>query len=130
MKSERLVFTSSAFQPSPGEDAETNPGIFGRSLAEWLAQTLPAGGLPTGEVVPEDFGWLVPVLTSPHKTYVACASSEEPDSQWQIFVFAEGGLLARLLGKDSREGDVRRAFEQVQSSLRNHAAVHDIRVEP
>lgn len=130
MKSERLVFSSSAFQPVAGEDDDTNPGIFGRALAEWLAQTLPAAGLDAGEVMPEDFGWLVPVRTSPHKTYVACASNEEAPSTWQLFVFAEGGLLARLLGKDFRDRDVRRVFQAVHDAVRSHPSVHDVRVEP
>lgn len=36
----RYVFESDAFPPVPGEDDETNPGIYGRALAAWLADAL------------------------------------------------------------------------------------------
>ena len=41
-----LEFESSAFTVIPGEDESTNPGIYGKALAEWLADQLRAAGLP------------------------------------------------------------------------------------
>jgi hypothetical protein len=35
-----LEFESSAFPVIPGEDDETNPGIYGKALAQWLAEQL------------------------------------------------------------------------------------------
>ena len=35
-----LEFTSSAFPAYPGEDKQINPGIFGKRLAEFLAENL------------------------------------------------------------------------------------------
>ena len=37
-----LEFESSAFAVMPGEDEETNPGIYGKALAQWLADRLRA----------------------------------------------------------------------------------------
>ena len=56
-----LTFESSAFAVTPGEDEETNPGIFGKALAQWLAEQLRVAGFATGAVMAEDFGWCVPV---------------------------------------------------------------------
>src|SRR4051812_31558278 len=95
-----LEFESSAFAVIPGEDERTNPGIHGKALAHWLSEKLRAAGFSTGDVVAEDFGWCVPVELKPHSLYVACASSGEEPNQWRVFVFAEGGVVARLLGKD------------------------------
>lgn len=99
MHSPILMFRSSRFQAIPGEDDLTNPGIFGRQLAEWLIGELPACGFTAGEVVAEDFGWCVPVVADGCDLYVACSNSEEG---WQAFVFAESGLMARLFGNDPR----------------------------
>jgi hypothetical protein len=61
-----LTFESPAFAVAPGEDEETNPGIFGKALAQWLAGQLRDAGFATGEVIAEDFGWCVPVESKPH----------------------------------------------------------------
>ena len=129
MKSGVITFTSASFATSPDEDAETNPGIFGRGLAAWLSRALEQAGASPGGIIAEDYGWCVPVASSPHKTYVACASSGEAPHEWSVFVFAEGGLLGRLLGKDTRGPDVERVFGLVQSALSNHPDVHSLRVD-
>lgn len=95
-----LEFESSAFAVTPGEDEDTNPGIYGKALAQWLAEQLRAAGFSTGDVIAEDFGWGVPVESKPHSLYVVCASTGENPNHWRVFAFAEGGLVARLLAKD------------------------------
>jgi hypothetical protein len=40
-----LEFTSTAFPAYPGEDKDINPGIFGKRLAEFLAEGLRKKGL-------------------------------------------------------------------------------------
>ncbi|MET0210591.1 MAG: hypothetical protein ABW220_16205 [Burkholderiaceae bacterium] len=110
-----LHFESTAFPAIEGEDAETNPGIFGKALAEWLATTLASHGTATEGVIAEDFGWCVAVASKPHRLYVACANGEEAHT-WQVFSFAEGGGLSRLFGKD-------RSAEQLDAL---HATVRDI----
>jgi hypothetical protein len=97
-----LEFESAAFEVIPGEDEETNPGIYGKALAQWLVEQLRAAGFSPGEVIAEDFGWCVPVKSEPHSLYVACASTGERLNQWRVFAFAEGGVMARLLGQERR----------------------------
>ena len=73
--SSTLIFQSVAFPPEEGEDEQTNPGIFGRNLAHWVSGFLNEAGIAAGDVIPEDFGWCVPVETTPHHTFVACCSA-------------------------------------------------------
>jgi hypothetical protein len=75
-----------------GEDEETNPGIYGRALAFWFASQLQVA---QDDVIAE-FGWCVPLKSSPHRLYVACSSEDDRKDRWRIFVFVEGGLFARL----------------------------------
>lgn len=104
MHSPVLMFQSTRFAAIPGEDELTNPGIYGRQLAEWLAAELPSCGFAlAGTLIAEDFGWCVPVAAENCDLYIACASAEEG---WQAFVFAESGLMARLLGNDPRPAAV------------------------
>ena len=129
-KSPLLEFESSDFAVIAGEDEATNPGIYGKALAEWLADQLRAAGLPAGSVIAEDFGWCVPVAAPPHKLYVACASTEEAPNEWRVFAFAEGGLAARLLGKDNRAASLASLFTAVRTCLESHPNVRGLREEP
>ena|SRR5687767_8461991 len=132
MQSAMLHFKSSAFGIDPGETEHTNPDIFGRSLAEWVGERLRERGLPAEPVIAEDFGWCVPVRLHPHAIYVACASGEEMQGswRWQLFVFAEGGLLQRLFGKDTRRESVDRVFAAVREALQASPDVHDLSEDP
>ena len=124
-----LEFESSAFPVVPGEDEETNPGVYGKALARWLAEQLRAAGVPAGDVVPEDFGWCVRVEFEPHALYVACASTGEKPNQRRVFAFAEGGVMARLLGKDPSAESLASLFAAVRHCLESTATVRGLHEE-
>lgn len=109
-----LAGESTSFAIEPGEDELTNPGVFGKALATWLAEQLRNGGSRSGAVIAEDFGWCIPVESKPHRLYVACASAQEIPDTWRVFVFAEVGLLSRLLGKDQSAPPVASLFCSVK----------------
>src|SRR6185369_12176638 len=103
MMSALLRFESSVFTISLGEDEETNPGIYGKALAQWLSQQLASRGFKVTGVIPEDFGWCVGIDARPHAAFVSCSNTPDHTTQWGVFAVAEGGLLSRLLGKDKRQ---------------------------
>ena len=123
-----LIFESSAFPIIPGEDEETNPGIYGKALAGWLAEQLRAVGVTARDVIAEDFGWCIRVESTPHRLYVACAS-EEP-GRWQLFAFAEGGIIARLLGKDKSAESLAALYAAVRRCLESAPMIRELREEP
>jgi len=124
-----LVFQSSAFARIPGEDRETNPGILGKALALWLAEQLKAAGFTAGDAFAEDFGWCVPVQSKGHALYVACANSGGASDQWMVFAFTEGGVLARLRGKDTYTESVASLFAAVRRCLESSPSVHGLHEE-
>ena len=140
MQSALLHFESNAFPVTPGEDEQTNPGIFGRALAEWVRDRLRERGLPAGDIIPEDFGWCVPVALPPHAVYVACANEGGPEGPqprtetrflgWQLFVFVEGGLMQRLFGKDTRREAMIRVSEAVRQALASSPDIRNLTEEP
>ena len=124
-----LEFESAAFPVEAGEDERTNPGIYGKALAQWLAEQLHARGVSAGEVIAEDFGWCVPVESKPHKLYVACASKENRATQWHLYAFVEGGILARLFGKDKSAESLASLYSAVKSILEAGPAIRGLREE-
>jgi hypothetical protein len=82
MVSDRVTFSSSHFKIEPGEDAETNPGIYGKALAEWMGAQLRRRGVPVEEIVAEDFGRCVMVKRKPVMLWVGCASVDDNPTRW------------------------------------------------
>ena len=123
-----LCFVSSAFAVTPGEDQETNPGIFGRALAWWVGEQLIGAGFHAGSVIAEDFGWCVPVKSPPYSLYVVCASGEFAN-HWQIYAFAEGGLTDRILRKDRSTELVDGLYSTLRHCLKSSPVVRDLREE-
>ena len=123
-----LRFESPAFSVIPGEDAETNPGLYGKALAGWISDQLRLVGVPAGDVIPEDFGWCVPVKALLYSLYVACANGESA-GRWQVFVFVEGGLTYRILRKDESAELVAGLYATLRRCLESSRVVHGVSEE-
>jgi len=112
-------FTSDLFQIQTGEDAETNPGCYGKELGEWLCKKLKHAGYDT-ELIPEDWGWCVMCSSRDYLLWVGCGAeqreeffekydSESPprgqDIVWHVFPHVEvpffyiKSLFRRLMGR-------------------------------
>lgn len=116
------------FPTDPGEDDATNPGIFGRSLALWVGKQL-VPGFCADAIVAEDFGWLVPVPSPDSALYVACSSSDGTSGEWQLFVFAERGLLSRVLRGSAPPEPVNALFERIREMISRETGITDLRQE-
>jgi hypothetical protein len=98
MVSDHVEFTTTTFVAVPGEDRDTNPGVVGLALAEWVAQALKARGVPVEQVVAEDFGRCVIVKRKPATLFIACASTGERPARWRMFIGLKQNWLTRLFG--------------------------------
>lgn len=123
-------FESNAFPPVAGEDDETNPGIFGRGLSEWLAEQLQGAGYEVKRLVAEDFGRLVEVAQPGCKLYVAASSTDETATQWRVYAFAEVGLLAKLRGSPSGGEAVLKLMADLKRILSANSQMRALREEP
>ena len=130
MRSPILLFESDAFPVLRGEDEETNPGLFGESLANWVAERLQHKGLPTQGVIAEDFGWCVVIPQPPHRVLVACCLVGGSPTRWSAFAFIEGGLVARLFGVGERERRLSSLYAVLKSCLQESPEIQGLREEP
>ena len=92
---EGFWFKSELFNVEPGEDLETNPGCFGKSLAGWLASKLNGVGYAT-EIIPEDWGWCVLCNHENFMLWVGCGSIQTDSAKsdprqivWHCFTVTE-----------------------------------------
>jgi hypothetical protein len=130
MQSTRQIHVrSSRFAIEAGEDEETNPGIYGRALAQWLATQLPTFGWRVKSCIAEDFGRVVEVEDSRFRAFVACASGHDGADSWQAFTFVEGGGFSGMFAKSKKQHLADRLLGDVERALRNDTSTSDLRLE-
>ncbi|MBN8282943.1 hypothetical protein [Zoogloea sp.] len=94
--SPQVTFTSDFFKPIAGEEEQTNPGRYGKALAQWLAAQLKARGVSVEGVIPEDFGWVVMISRKPFMLWLGCGNTDGSTTEWNIFPVAEVSTIQRL----------------------------------
>ena len=124
-----IDFTSSMFKPVAGEEEETNPGIIGKALAEWLAIKLKENGYPVGKVIAEDWGWLVEVRQKPFYLWVGCGNVEGEQNQWRCFVQAEPNIFQRFLLRVNTKPEAEAFHQNLIKILKAEKEISDVREE-
>ena len=124
-----LSFESSAFPVVEGEAAETNPGIFGKALAEWLSKRLYERGVVAKAPYAEDWGWCVEVASQKHPTGLACSSDDDEKTSWRVYAFSDLGVFGAFRGKDEAVRVVNELIEVVKDVLSKEGSVTDLRVD-
>ncbi|MFZ6749922.1 hypothetical protein [Undibacterium sp. Ren11W] len=92
----QITFKTDFFKPISGEDKETNPGRFGKALAQWLTEHLKLRGVAVEGVIPEDFGWVIMLSRKPFLLWLSCGNTDGSTTEWSIFPVAEVSTLQRL----------------------------------
>lgn len=105
----QVEFKSRAFPKYADEDEEIiNETRWGKRLAEYIRDHLPAHGVPTEGILCEDWGWLVYVKNDAYPLWIGCGPVDDFDDatprsgdliEFAVFVVAEPKLLQRLFKK-------------------------------
>ena len=125
-RSAAVSFTSSQFPIEPNEDEDTNPGIYGRALARWLAGQLEQRAIATKEVVAEDWGLCVVTQTRPVRVNIAVANVEGSATRWQMFAFVERGLFQLAKSPDELQRELAAMREHLAAIVGSIPDVRDV----
>ena len=123
----QLTFESSRFPPEPGEDEETNPGIYGKALVAWLSDRLVHRGYRVKRTVAEDFGRLIQLEHPQFQLYVACASTDDTANEWVVHSFAEFGWLASLLHRGNKRNALSKVMADLKAILQAETSIRNLR---
>jgi hypothetical protein len=80
-----VEFRSNKFPPYDGEQTKINPGLWGKRLAEYFVQKLPQRGIAATSMIPEDWGWYVPVEVADVKLAICCGHQNGDDDEFLCF---------------------------------------------
>jgi hypothetical protein len=126
----RYVIRSSAFLVEPREDSETNPGVFGRSLANCVAAQMRLRGWNVEAVIPEDFGYCVMLARRPITLRIGFANRAQSTNEWMAYVAAEGGLLRRVLRMADASKEIGRISAILSEIMKSAPGAEAYFVEP
>lgn len=130
MQGPRHVIRSSAFPIERGEDAQTNPGVFGRSLATYVAAQMRMRGWSVEAVIPEDFGYCVMLARKPVILWIGCVNRAERTDEWMAYVVAEGGLLIRIMRMVDSSKEIERISAVLGEIMKSAPGAQAYFVEP
>jgi hypothetical protein len=120
-----VEFRSDAFPAEAGENEAVNPGRWGKQLAVFLRSEFDRAGLKGGDVVAEDWGWVVPIENEAFSLWVGCGNYEEyPDG---FLCFIEPSKPAVRRGLFSKVDTTARVAEIASALDRILTARSDIR---
>lgn len=111
IKSPHTWVQTSFFQVQPEEDHLTNPGVYGRELACWLAEKLESREEPVQRVFSEDWGWCVMLSRRSCTLWVGCSNRNGRTDEWGVFVAAEQNIYQRLVAHVDMKSAVTRVHE-------------------
>jgi hypothetical protein len=96
----QVEFRSTKFPAYPDEEMQLNPGIWGKRLAEYLADHLASTGIAVEQPLPEDWGWYLPVSIDGVRLALCCGHQDGDADQFVVFT-------------DPATPSIRRGFKKV-----------------
>ena len=135
-------FKSAQFKLQDGEEEQTNPDCFGKSLAEWLSTEFSKLGYET-EVIPEDWGWCVMCERNDFLLWIGCGSMittevnegdtdslpDVNDIVWHVFTeieipfFMLKSHMKKLLGQLDLSSPVNKLNKEINAVLCSNESI-------
>jgi hypothetical protein len=121
----QVTFRSDNFPPYDGEQEQINPGLWGKRLAEYFVEKLKETGIETEEIIPEDWGWYIPIKNEGFRLAICCGHQNGDDDEFLCFTDPDKPVIKKLFRKiDATEqlGRIVAAMEKIlaaDSEIRN-----------
>ncbi len=121
-------FRSAKFLPYEGEEAEVNPGLWGKRLAQYLRAKLVEKGTVVGEIFAEDWGWAVPLQHEAFPIWIGCGHYQEYPDAYLVFIEPSKPRIRKgLFRKIDTTADVERIAGVLDAILRADPEIRDVR---
>lgn len=123
----QVSFRSAKFPPYDGEEEQINPGLWGKRLAEYLVRRLGATGVATDDIVPEDWGYYIPIRTEGARLAVCCGHQHGDDDEFLCFTDPARPVVKRFLRKDiDVTADLTRLLAALEEILASDPDIKDV----
>jgi hypothetical protein len=121
-----VEFQSHKFPPYDGEQEQINPGLWGKRLAQYLVQKLSEKGIEAGEIIPEDWGWYVPIKNEGFRLAVCCGHQDGDDDEFLCFTDPSTPVVRKLFRKIDATAQLTRLTQALQEILAADPDIRDV----
>ena len=122
-----MEFISSEFPAEPGEDKQINPGRFGKKLANYIAQQLPAHGYSVILVGTEDWGWYVELQNEEFPLWVGCGNLEKSQTGFLCFIEPSKPFVRKWFRKIDTSATIGKLATALEALLLGSGKVSNLR---
>lgn len=119
-----VSFKSDKFPPYETEQDQINPGVWGKRLAEYLVEKFKEHGLETEEIIPEDWGWYIPIKNEGFRLAICCGHQDGDDDEFLCFTQPDKPIVKKFLKTIDATAQLGRLVTAIEAIL---AADPDIR---
>jgi hypothetical protein len=125
----RVEFLSNKFPACEGEEELVNPGIWGKLLAEYLAENLERMGFEPQEPITEDWGYYIGLENPEFALGVGCSHQSGPDDSFVCILTPDKPVIRKLFKKIDTTEQVGRVASALDKLLRSDPDIRDVRWE-
>jgi hypothetical protein len=122
-----LEFRSTDFGPYESEDEQINPGVYGKRLADFLAEGLPAHGFKVRCVGAEDWGWMVELENETFPLWIGCSNYEEFENGFLCFLEPSKPFVRKWFKKIDTSSTIEHLASVIESLLLSSSHVSQLR---
>lgn len=122
----QVRFRSKKFPPYDGEEEQINPGLWGKRLAEYLVAKLNAMGIETQDIIPEDWGWYIPIKNEGFRLAICCGHQSGDDDEFLCFTDPKTPIIRKLLKKIDATEQLSRIVGALEKILSSDPAITNI----
>ncbi len=122
----QVAFRSKNFPPYDGEEAQINPGLWGKRLAEYLVDKLKLHGIETEEIIAEDWGWYIPVSNEGFRLAICCGHQNGDDDEFLCFTDPATPIIRKFFKKIDATHELMRVVTAMDNILSSDPGITDI----
>ena len=122
-----VEFRSDKFPPYEGEEEEINPDLWGKRLGEYLKEKLQPEGIIVEDLIPEDWGWCLPIKNEAFSMWIGCGHYQEYPNGYLCFVEPSKPFIRKLFKKIDTTQQVGRVVKALDKVLNSDGEITNLR---
>jgi len=127
MMNTQVTFRSDKFPPYDGEQEQINPGLWGKRLAEYFVEKLKGTGIDTEEIIPEDWGWYIPIKNYGFRLAICCGHQNGDDNEFLCFTEPATPIIKKLFKNIDATEQLTRLVNAMDRVLRADPDIRNVK---
>lgn len=118
---------SDKFPPYDDEEDIINPDLWGKRLAEYVVINLPNHNFQTEELIPEDWGWCIPIANDEFNLWIGCGHQYGAPDTFLCFIEPSKPVIRKSLKKVDTTNTVDGLAKALESIFTSDPEIKDFR---